>query len=124
MREGLGFDLARVERFSAFAGYSVQILSRVFSKEEISYCLKEPLLSAERFAVRFAAKEAFYKALCTLGVKRSFFCICRALSVQTGRNFGAVVAWQVLGLSEDSSILLSVSHEKDVAGAVVFVKTV
>lgn len=60
---GIGVDIIDVHRFADWHTKSEAELSRIFSPEEITYCLHENAkLSAERFAVRFAAKEAFFKA--------------------------------------------------------------
>jgi holo-[acyl-carrier protein] synthase len=59
---GIGIDIIDIERFTDWHTKSELELLRVFSQEEIAYCLQNPKLSAERFAVRFAAKEAFFKA--------------------------------------------------------------
>ncbi len=60
---GIGIDIVRVERMrEVIEKWGEKFLRRVFSEEEISYCYKkkEPYLS---LAVRFAAKEAFIKAI-------------------------------------------------------------
>jgi holo-[acyl-carrier protein] synthase len=60
---GLGVDLARSGRFRRFLEEGRGgVLERVFTAAERTYCLarKDP---APHFAARFAAKEAFLKAL-------------------------------------------------------------
>lgn len=60
---GIGVDLVDVRRFeSLIFRWKERFLRRVFTNEEIRYCnnRKHP---AQRFATRFAAKEAFIKAL-------------------------------------------------------------
>lgn len=60
---GIGVDLVDVRRFeSIIYRWQERFLKRVFTDEEIRYCntKKHP---AQRFATRFAAKEAFIKAL-------------------------------------------------------------
>jgi holo-[acyl-carrier protein] synthase len=61
---GTGTDLARIERFRKFLAPGNKVLERVFSAEERQYALqmKDP---APHLAARFAAKEAFFKALGT-----------------------------------------------------------
>jgi holo-[acyl-carrier protein] synthase len=60
---GIGVDLVDVRRFeSLIYRWKERFLRRVFTDSEIRYCnnRKHP---AQRFATRFAAKEAFIKAL-------------------------------------------------------------
>lgn len=61
---GIGTDLARSERFRKFLDPDNKVLSRIFSDEERSYSLqkRDPV---HHLAARFAAKEAFLKALGT-----------------------------------------------------------
>ncbi len=62
---GIGVDSVEIERFSHWSTYNYKQLSRIFSAQEIEYSLSISAKSAERFAVRFAAKEAFVKSLGT-----------------------------------------------------------
>ena len=60
---GIGIDLVDVSRVEAIIfRWQQKFLKRVFTDAEIRYCnnKKNP---AQRFATRFAAKEAFIKAL-------------------------------------------------------------
>lgn len=61
---GTGVDLARIERFRKFLLPEHKVLQRIFSDDERRYALqmKDP---APYLAARFAAKEAFLKALGT-----------------------------------------------------------
>jgi holo-[acyl-carrier protein] synthase len=62
---GMGVDIAEVDRVrEAIARHGERILNRVFTPLEIAYCQRHKN-SAERFAARFAAKEAGMKALGT-----------------------------------------------------------
>lgn len=79
---GIGIDSVEIERFAHWHTYSPKQLKRLFSQEEIDYSLSNPIKTAERFAARFAAKEAFYKALCaTCTYQPSFFSIARKVEV-------------------------------------------
>lgn len=61
---GIGCDLAEVERIrQAIARNGFK--ERVFTPEEIAYCTGPHGDKAQSFAARFAAKEAFLKALGT-----------------------------------------------------------
>ena len=60
----IGTDLARIERFRKFVNPDNRLLQRVFSEAERDYALAKKD-SAAHLAARFAAKEAFLKALGT-----------------------------------------------------------
>ncbi len=61
---GIGTDLAHSERFRKFLNPDSRVLERIFSHEERRYSLqkRDPV---PHLAARFAAKEAFLKALGT-----------------------------------------------------------
>jgi holo-[acyl-carrier protein] synthase len=60
---GIGVDLVQVVRIErAVARYGDRFLARVFTPDEIAYC-RNKSWAAAGFALRFAAKEAFSKAL-------------------------------------------------------------
>jgi len=61
---GIGTDLARSERFRKFLEPDNKVLERIFSEAERDYALhkRDPV---PHLAARFAAKEAFLKALGT-----------------------------------------------------------
>jgi len=62
---GTGIDLAEPRRLKQAAGrYGARFLRRVFTPAEIAYCERKAN-KWERYAARFAAKEAAFKALGT-----------------------------------------------------------
>lgn len=62
---GSGIDLVEVPRIAAaIERFGERFVGRVFTPDEIRYC-KSKANSVERFAARFAAKEAALKALGT-----------------------------------------------------------
>ena len=62
---GTGIDIAEVERVAAsIERFGKRFLERVFTPEEIRYC-ESKANKAERYAGRFAAKEAAMKAIGT-----------------------------------------------------------
>jgi holo-[acyl-carrier protein] synthase len=62
---GMGVDIAEVSRIEAAIGrHGAAFLRRVFTAAEIRYC-ESHRNAAERYAARFAAKEAAMKALGT-----------------------------------------------------------
>lgn len=59
----VGVDIVEVGRIAgAMERWGVRFLERIFTPAEIAYC-RGKVRAAESFAVRFAAKEAFAKAL-------------------------------------------------------------
>ena len=60
---GIGTDIVNIRRIErSLKKYGIKFKSKFFSKIEISYCEKKKNSSAF-YAKRFAAKEAFCKAL-------------------------------------------------------------
>ena len=60
---GIGVDLEEVERIAeSIAKFGGRFLERIFTDAEIQFC-EGKANSKERFAARFAAKEAAFKAL-------------------------------------------------------------
>ena len=62
---GTGVDIAEVARIRAAVDrFGERFLRRVFTPEEVRYCVSK-INAAERLAARFAAKEAGMKAIGT-----------------------------------------------------------
>jgi holo-[acyl-carrier protein] synthase len=62
MIKGIGVDIIEVDRIAKLAGNSPRFLEKVFTPTEIEYCSRKKF-RYQHFAARFAAKEAFFKAL-------------------------------------------------------------
>lgn len=63
MIQGIGIDLVENDRIEKIIRkWGQKFLQRVFSEEEINYCGRH-IQSAIHYGARFAAKEAFLKAL-------------------------------------------------------------
>jgi holo-[acyl-carrier protein] synthase len=70
---GLGSDLCNIERIAnSLARYGERFENRVFTETEIAKARRRPFTIAGTYAKRFAAKEAFSKAVGT-GFKRGVF---------------------------------------------------
>lgn len=70
---GLGSDLCNIERIgNSLARYGERFENRVFTATEIAKARRRPFTIAGTYAKRFAAKEAFSKAVGT-GFKRGVF---------------------------------------------------
>ncbi len=60
----VGTDLVQISRVAAsIARFGDRFVRRMFTADEIVYCTRDPRTSAERYAARFAAKEATLKVL-------------------------------------------------------------
>ena len=116
---GIGIDIVKIERMEKVVKkWGEKFLTRVFTEGEISYCYKKkiPYLS---LSVRFAAKEAFIKAIGS-GIPLSFSDI-EVLNTDRGKPF-----LKVSGKLEDffeinqiKKVHLSLSHEHEYGVAVV-----
>lgn len=108
---GIGIDIVEVERIEmAIKRFGRRFLERVYTEGEIEYCnsKKYPYPS---FAVRFAAKEAFFKAI---GRKVGWRNI-EVVRGERGRPFLKLNS----PLDNNYSFHLSLSHTKAYAVAMV-----
>ncbi len=64
MVKGVGVDIVEIARIQKVLGDNSRFAERVFSPQEIEYC-ETKARKAQHYAARFAAKEAFFKALGT-----------------------------------------------------------
>lgn len=122
MIAGIGIDAVDIKRFAHWHMYSRKTLSRIFASQEIDYAQSNPTKSAERYASRFAAKEAFYKAFCSSSKEcnLSFLTLCRYVSIDSSKS-GApmlIINWPDLGLPQ-ANVLLSITHTSTYALAIV-----
>jgi holo-[acyl-carrier protein] synthase len=61
----IGIDIVEVYRISETLTRTPRFVERVFTEKERAYCDSKGAASAQSYAARFAAKEAFLKALKT-----------------------------------------------------------
>lgn len=61
----IGTDIVEVYRIRETLARTPRFVERVFTEEEREYCDKKGAAAAQSYAARFAAKEAFLKALKT-----------------------------------------------------------
>lgn len=60
---GVGIDIVEIDRLrDTITKWESHFLNKIFTQSEIAYC-RSKSNPAQHFAARFAAKEAFYKAL-------------------------------------------------------------
>jgi holo-[acyl-carrier protein] synthase len=128
---GIGIDTIEINRFAHWQELKTEQLKRIFSAEEIMYCLHDKQKSSARFAARFAAREAFFKTLAHIvGTQKiPFLTLCKKIRVKNNKN-GAphlVVDWsyfckQLTINSTDLNTFISLTHTKDSATAIVLLE--
>ncbi len=60
---GIGIDLVEVNRIkSSLVKFGNRFLDKIFTEKEIEYCEKR-INKVQEYAIRFTAKEAFFKAI-------------------------------------------------------------
>lgn len=110
---GIGVDIENIARFAGLDRRKNKLfLAKIFTTKELDYCFAKKNYPAH-LAARFVAKEAIFKALSSLGVKKPL----KQLEIVNKKNgTPAVVA------IKDMKVILSLSHcaDKAIAFAVAF----
>ncbi|HYJ31756.1 MAG TPA: holo-ACP synthase [Candidatus Binatia bacterium] len=115
----VGVDIVEVERIRRAIGrWGPLFLEKVFTPAEIAYC-RGKAREAESFAVRFAAKEAFAKAL-KVG-KASVWQEVEVVRSESPRP-ALALAGTALALAGSRRVDVSLSHIPTYAVAVVLVE--
>ncbi len=122
---GIGIDIIEVARIEKqISGESNSFIKKIFTLKEIEYCETKIKSKAQNYAARFAAKEAFFKAIGTgLRVGLSWQDIQiendtlgKPVAVLTGKSKKMVADHHI------SNIHVSLSHVKELAIAVVIME--
>jgi holo-[acyl-carrier protein] synthase len=122
MIAGIGIDLVPVEKI-AESVESEAFRQRVFTPAEIEAC-RGIYNAAERYAGKFAAKEAFMKAV-GRGIRQEvWFSQIEVLSSETGAPYILVhgEAERALQALEAKTVHVSISHTREAAIAIVIVE--
>jgi holo-[acyl-carrier protein] synthase len=121
---GIGSDLAQVERIrKSIAQYGDRFLNRVYTERERAYASSKAN-SAERYAARFAAKEAGMKAIGTgwrSGVAWKDFEVVNERSGQPTLRLSGV-ALEISVTMGVERISISLTHTAETAFAVVILE--
>ncbi|UTC61259.1 holo-ACP synthase [Treponema sp. OMZ 787] len=119
---GLGIDIVEVSRLEKWLS-DKKLLERFFCKEEIEYVLSKENGAALSLAVRFAAKEAFGKALGTglTGIELKDIAVSNDKAGMPYLKLSGT-ALEALNKKGGASCHLSLSHEKTTAAAVVIIE--
>ena len=126
---GIGIDIVTIARFIPWTKKDHAQLLRVFTPGELEYCLAHATKSAERMAARFAAKEAFYKAIGPLlpptKIPPPFLTLCRKVEIYPCPFPQLrVLDPAILGIFQNIQWHLSISHSEIAAIATVIVERV
>ena len=123
MIKGIGIDIIEIERVkAAVVKYGQRFLQRVFTENELRYCRRRKALRFPELAVRFAAKEAYSKAIGTgmVGFARSNDGIMwKDIEVVNDKRGKPLIAFKGKLLKKTQ---LSLSHSRDYAVASVYVE--
>ena len=125
MIKGIGIDIAEPGRIAASINKKKGFRELVFSKKEIAYC-ETKANKFEHYAARFAAKEAFFKAIGTGWGKDTAFNEIEITNNKDGKpeiiflgKTATTIAEMTLG-----KIYVSLSHIKTMASAVVIIESI
>ena len=122
---GTGIDIAEVPRIAeSIQRFGDRFLRRVFTEGEIQYC-ESKTNRIERYAARFAAKEAAMKALGTgwnHGVRWRDIEVCRRPGGRPTIKFHGKAAEVATGLNT-MNVALSLSHTPEQAIASVILES-
>ncbi|MFY9751888.1 MAG: holo-ACP synthase [Candidatus Acidiferrales bacterium] len=114
---GLGLDIAEIDRIAAAIDrHGAPIIERLYTPREVAYC-ESHKNRYERYAGRFAAKEAAMKALGTgwsRGVRWRDIEVTRETSGKPTLNL-AGVAMEIAGRMGVKNISLTITHSGNLA---------
>ncbi|MBD3273349.1 holo-[acyl-carrier-protein] synthase [Candidatus Dependentiae bacterium] len=134
---GIGTDIVKVDRFNSWLTLGKDKFLRIFSQKELDLCYKNDKLDIQSLAARFAAKEAFYKALSSALIKlnlnkNEFFFLFSCKNIEVLKSEWGVPIFKInwpafekkLGTKiPQLNVDLAISHEKDLAIAFVVVSS-
>jgi len=120
---GLGIDICENDRISdLYAKFKQRFLQRVFTPEEIAYCMAKtnPI---PHLAARFAVKEAFVKAL---GMPRDLSLSYRDVGLKGSEGKKDIHVTgklqKMLEMKKADQIIFSISHARDYSNACVILE--
>lgn len=118
-----GIDIVEVARIkNSISNSGTHFIEKIYTKSEAEYCVSA-VNSFERFAARFAAKEAFVKAIGKGFSEGIMFNMIEVAKHENGEPYlvlhdKALIAAEKLGIE---SMDISLSHIKDTAVATVVI---
>jgi holo-[acyl-carrier protein] synthase len=121
---GVGTDLAEVERIAEKIGKEAGFRELVYSQTEIIYC-EAKRNKFEHYAARFAAKEAFFKAMGTGWINGTAFNEIEITHDENGKPVISFLGNTAITMAELKlgSISVSLTHIKKMASAIVIIES-
>lgn len=121
---GIGTDIIEVDRMRKHLEGNEALTEKLFTKAEQEYCNKGKATRWQRYAARFSAKEAFFKALGTGFRFDMAFHEIEVKNDELGKPFikphGKVE--EFLKKEKIKTIHLTISHVKEMANAFVILE--
>lgn len=123
MISGVGMDMIEVRRVAAKISKESGFREFVFSRKEIEYC-ESKAKKMEHYAARFAAKEAFLKALGTGWTSGTAYNEIEITADEQGKPQLGLLAETASFLAGQGigKISVSLSHLENIASAVVIIE--
>jgi holo-[acyl-carrier protein] synthase len=120
---GVGIDMIEVERVQNSIAREQGFRELVFSAGEIAYC-ESKANKYQHYAARFAAKEAFFKALGTGWLKDTAFNEIEIGNDESGKPTLQPIGESAVVINRNGPLKISVSltHLKIMASAVVIIE--
>ncbi len=121
---GIGIDIVEISRIQdSIERLGDKFLKKIFTKKEIEYCLSRAN-KYQHFAVRFAAKEAVYKALASGWNKGLSWQDIEVINKPDGLPEINLKGNLKTFLSDDKELKVSLSHSNNyaVSNAVIYKK--
>ena len=123
MIAGIGIDIIEVDRIAEKIEKNSGFKELVFSEKEIAYC-ESKTHKNEHYAARFAAKEAFFKALGTGWLNGTSFNEIEITNDEHGKPSIALLGEtsHVVNALRLANIMVSLTHIKTTASAIVVIE--
>ena len=119
MAVSCGNDIIKISRIKdSIEKLGETFIKRVYTEEEISYCESRRMCKYQSYAVRFAAKEAVYKAISPNGFNTSFLDV-EVKRLENGKPIASLKG-KLKEIAEskgikNENIEISLSHDDDYA---------
>ena len=117
MKVSCGVDIIEISRIkSSIENLGEKFINQIYTKQEIEYCENANLAKYERYAARFAAKEAVFKAV-SIFLKDKYEISWHNAEVVLDDKGNPKVNFIGVNFEKIQSIDISISHCKEYAVA-------